>query len=247
MKRTLLLTVVCGAAACALVGHATASIVGDPISVTVQNGDGVGTFSVTLAECTYDAPSQQWYYIQQGARTVFSNDGRPLASFSGLTMFMQNDPAISLGFALQGGSTPTLVTISSALLTFGTMTNPTAHSSAAMTITDTSADGTGVTMHGNTIGPFAYQANYNGLVPAGSLYSLHCPDFASIPPGSSDSENGNNNAGIAGNVSSMSASWSFVITPFDSVSGTSNFSIVPTPGVLALLGIGGLAVARRRR
>src|SRR5689334_760363 len=112
MNRTLLLAVVCGAAACALVGTASASIVGDPITVTVQNNDGVGTFSVTLQECTYDPATPRWTYDQQGARTVFSNDGRPLASFSGLSMFMANDPSISLGFALQGGSTPTLVTIS---------------------------------------------------------------------------------------------------------------------------------------
>jgi hypothetical protein len=246
MKRTLLLTVVCGAAACALVGNASASIVGDPITVTVQNNDGVGTFSVTLSECSYDPATQRWTYDQSGARTVFSTDGHPLASFSGLSMFLASDPAISLGFSLQGGSTPTLVTISSALLTFPTMTNPTGHSSAAMTITDTSGDGTGATMHGN-YGSFGYQANYNGLVPAGSNYSLHIPDFATVPPGTTNSENGNNNAGIPGIVSSMSASWSFVITPFDSASGTSNFTIVPAPGVLALLGIGGLAVSRRRR
>jgi MYXO-CTERM domain-containing protein len=245
MKRTQLLAL-CGAA-CAFASFASAGIIGNPITVTVQNDAGVASFSVSLSECTYDAPSRQWYYIQQGSRPVVTTDGRTLGTFSGLSMFMQDDPAISLGFAMQGGSTPTLVTISSALLTFPTLTDPTAHSSAAMTITDTSADGTGVTMHGNNGGGFGYEANYNGLVPAGSIYSLHCPNFFTAAPGGSNSENDNNNAPIAGNVSAMSASWSFVITPFDSVSGTSNFSVTPAPGALALLGIGGLALSRRRR
>jgi hypothetical protein len=245
MKRILFLAA-CGAALGALADHATAGIIGNPITVTVQNNDGVGTFSIQLSDCTWDPANQQWYYIQQGSRTVQSTSGQTLATFSGLTMFMQNDPSISLGFALQGGSTPTLVTISSAQLMFPTMTNPTAHSSAGMSITDTSDDGTGVTEHGGT-GPFAYQANYNGLIPAGTIYSQHCPDFFTATPGGSNSENGNNNAPITGNVSSMSAAWSFVITPLDSVSGTSNFTILPEPGVLALLGIGSLAVSRRRR
>src|ERR1043166_2623809 len=112
MKRILLLTM-CGAALGALPGHAAAGIIGNPITVTVQNDSGVGTFSIALSDCTWDPGSQQWYYIQQGSRTVMSNDGRPLPTFNGLTMFMQDDPSISLGFALQGGSTPTLVTIAS--------------------------------------------------------------------------------------------------------------------------------------
>jgi len=245
MNKALFLAV-CGGVVSTLVGAASADIIGNPITVTVQNDTGVGSFNVTLAECNYDAGSQQWVYLQQGSRTVMSGDGRPLATFSGLTMFMAHDPAISLGFALQAGSTPTLVTISSALLTFPTIVNPTAHSSAGMTITDNSLDGTGVAMAGQ-YGGFGYQASYNGLVPGGSLYSLHAPSFFSLGDGTSNSESGNNNAPIAGNVSSMSASFSFVISASDSVSGTSNFTVLPAPGAIAMLGLGGLALARRRR
>jgi MYXO-CTERM domain-containing protein len=237
---------VCGGALSVLTGQAAADIIGNPITVTVQNENGTGSFNVTLAECGYDANSQQWFYIQQGSRVVLGDSGRTIATFSGLSMFMAHDPAISLGFALQAGGTPTLVTISSALLTFPTLTNPTAHSSAGMSITDNSNDGTGVTMTGN-YGNFAYRADYNGLVPAGSLYSLHNPNFFSAGDGTSNSESGNNNAPIAGNVSSMSASWSFVISASDSVSGTSNFTVLPAPGAMGLLGIGSLVLTRRRR
>jgi uncharacterized protein (TIGR03382 family) len=237
---------VCGGALSVLAGQAAADIIGNPITVTVQNASGTGTFNVTLAECSYDANSQQWFYIQQGSRTVNDDNGRPIATFSGLNMFMAHDPAISLGFALQAAGTPTMVTISSALLTFPTLTNPTAHSSAGMSITDNSNDGTGVTMTGN-YGNFGYRADYNGLVPAGTLYSLHDPNFSSPGDGTSNSESGNNNAPILGNVSSMSASWSFVISASDSVSGTSNFTILPAPGAMGLLGVGALVVSRRRR
>jgi len=245
MNRALFLGV-CGGVLSVLAGAASADIIGNPITVTVQNDIGTGSFNVTLAECGYDAGSQQWFYIQQGPRIVLGGDGRTLATFSGLSMFMAHDPAISLGFALQASNTPTLVTISSALLTFPTLTNPTAHSSAGMSITDNSMDGTGVTMTGQ-YGGFGYEANYNGLVPSGSLYSLHAPTFFSLGDGTSNSESGNNNLPILGNVSSMSASFSFVISPSDSVSGTSNFTVLPAPGAVALLGLGGLALSRRRR
>src|SRR5262245_5728462 len=112
MNRIVLLAV-CGGALGVLAGPAAADIIGNPITVTVQNGDGVGSFDITLADCTYDPGGQQWIYIQQGTRTVMSDTGRTLATFSGLTMFMAHDPAISLGFALQAGGTPTLVSISS--------------------------------------------------------------------------------------------------------------------------------------
>jgi MYXO-CTERM domain-containing protein len=247
MKRTLLL-MLCGAAGCVLADQASASIVGDPITVTLQNGSYSGSFSVTLAECTYDPSSHGYYYQQQGSRSVVSSvGGQVLGTFSGLSMFMLDDPNISLGFALQSASsTPTIVTISSGLLSFASIANPTAHSSAAVTITDNTNDGTGVTLTGN-YGANAYEANYNGLIPAGTLYSVHCPSFNSPGDGSSNSENGNNNAGISGSVSSMSTSFSFVISANDSVSGSSNFSVTPAPGALALLGIGGLMASRRRR
>jgi hypothetical protein len=45
----------------------------------------------------------------------------------------------------------------------------------------------------------------------------------------------------------MSAQFSFMLSAFDAASGTSNYQIVPAPGALALLGLGGLAATRRRR
>ena len=48
-------------------------------------------------------------------------------------------------------------------------------------------------------------------------------------------------------VTSISASWDFTLSAFDSATGTSTFTIVPAPASAALLGLGGLAAARRRR
>jgi MYXO-CTERM domain-containing protein len=45
----------------------------------------------------------------------------------------------------------------------------------------------------------------------------------------------------------MSARYRFSLTANDEASGTSSFEIVPAPGAIALLGMGGLLAARRRR
>lgn len=99
------------------------------------------------------------------------------------------------------------------------------------TLTPGSGGGYNAIINGNTASPFAT------LFPSGSPLvgsGNYGDNTGSFLP-----------AGV--DVTSISASWNFSLSGFDSATGTSTFTVIPAPASAALLGLGGLAAARRRR
>jgi hypothetical protein len=211
-------------------------------TITATNDDGPSSYSWTCP----DPNATDWVYDNPNTWTMRSSTtGNPVATVMGLHLEIHGDPQANLSFNVQAGASATSFTITTALVNFPTITNGVANASAAITLTDGNANGI-ATLTGN-LGPsggFAYQADYNGYVPGGTNYALFVPSFGA------PSFTGSGAAGptvLSGNQTDMSAMFAFTLSPRDLASGTSTYEIVPSPAGVALLGVGGLATARRRR
>jgi hypothetical protein len=156
-------------------------------------------------------------------------------------MYAVTDPLISMGFSVVAGGSATTVTITSGTSSITPLTNPTASSHAAFTLTDSSDPHDTASLTG-LYGGFAFQALYNTSTVYSSNVASYTAGTGLSIPSSQDFSNP-----ISGSVTNMRTQISFTVSPNDSASATTNFVLTPAPGVLALLGIGGLAVSRRRR
>ncbi|MHB9038345.1 MAG: hypothetical protein ACYC64_16950 [Armatimonadota bacterium] len=161
-----------------------------------------------------------------------------------LMMGVDADPVITLNFVVLSGTSNTSFTISSALLSFPAI-NAEGTASAGVTVTDINGDT--ATATGLIPGSKFYEAAYNGSSVFAKLVTS--PIVAAAYGSTTGSENVPPWVGM-GSVSSMQSKFSFSLTPGDSASGTSVYTIreVPEPTCLGVLAMGlvGLAAGRRR-
>ncbi len=242
MKRALALAFVCLWSA-----SAYGDFVGPLVRIEVENDDGSGVieFPVPLV----DLPSQALERIEwmiQNSHSIFSanNPGNALAVLEGLAVTLDGDPAVSLNFSLTSGGSDTTVTITSATVFFAPIVNPEAYAVAGVTLTDNNSNG--ATATGLQPGVKLYEATYNTSVGwadlVGSLSAL--VDNTAI---------GNERMPLLGRqvipatVSSIQSEFKFILSAGDSISATSRFYVIPEPATMSLLGIGALALLRRRR
>lgn len=150
---------------------------------------------------------------------------------------------VTLNFNVAAGAANTVFQVTSAQ--FGAA-YPTAmgRASAGVSVTDTL--GNGATL--SAVGGSSYTAYYNAF---GSTFAslLNGPVVAgafSTATASAEFPGGGLFGPVAGSVSDIGAEWTFAVSAFDIASGTSVFTVVPAPASLALLGLGGLAMRRRR-
>jgi uncharacterized protein (TIGR03382 family) len=218
-----------------------ASIVGDPLTITATSTQGTASFVVRLTDGTYNPDTGDFTYSRQTPIVLQDDAGRTVATLSSLNFSIIGDPQVNLAFSATAGNAATLFSFSSGLNAFAPLINPTVSGVASLTLTD-SLGNDGATTQGAFAGPFSYTAFYNGA----SVYATRLNDMAAGPGLSSPQTQGLVGV-IPGAVTDMSAQYSFTLSPGDSVSATSVYSIIPAPGVLALLGLGGVAMTRRRR
>jgi uncharacterized protein (TIGR03382 family) len=248
------LCALCVAAAGALsLGAAASAALTDPfILVTATNASGTGTLSIPLMDTT-PGPNGSVSFslaapvdIMDGANVIgtvtqLNSTVRPL--------FGAMPHTITLSFTFFAGASDTTFEVDTTLFTFDDdLLDERARATAGMTVTDSNGDG--ATATGNGAGGAAYNARYNGQpgttfadllvgpLVAGSGQSNTADDRS--PPGAGFTP-------IGANVTDMSARWDFDLTAGDQVGVTSSYFMVPAPGALALLGLAGLAVSRRRR
>lgn len=178
-----------------------------------------------------------------------TNPGLLLATIQGVNVSLEADPQVVLGFFVQAGAVDTNFTISSAVVNFPAINNPDANASAAVTVTDTGANGASIT--GAFPASKIYEAQYNN---AGSVFADLVSPVVVVPPTISDSDSEQfplvGTTPIAGSVFNIQSQFKFLLTANDLASGTGVFTVVPEPSAIVLAMIGGAALlwwARRRK
>jgi hypothetical protein len=197
------------------------------VSVTASNSSGSETLTFTDAQ------------IGAGLTDVAILDG----SFD-LKLFGKSDPEIGAEFGVRAGNTDTTFSISSGLETFAALTNPTAYASAGVTLTDRSP--AGATITGLYADGKINQAMYNGTTAWANLVRTFSVTGNTL---TNDEFQGTPGSPMVINdtLTSIESNFYFTLTAKDSASGTSNFTVVPEPATIALLGLGVLAMLKKRK
>jgi len=239
------ISVVSFAAVAAFSGPAFADLSSVVFSVTAANQQGSGTYQATIDQGSWSGETYTW---TGGGVDITDSSGEVIATLVSARMMYQADPQVGIIFDVLAGGTDTQFTISSGLLSFPGFGGATGVASAGLTVTDAGQDDGAVATGNGGSGNSAYQANYNGLAPAGTIFAQFIPSVVVANPGGTNTGLGSTGGflPIPGTVSSMSAQYSFLLSANDSASGTSNFVIIPEPASLGLVLAGALAFLRRR-
>lgn len=245
-----LAAVIAGAAGLGLTAPATAEITDVVIRIEATNALGTAVFEGYLSEGSW-AEGGVFMWNRSAPMNFVNEAGVTIASFNGGSVRIVNDPVIQLNFSVSAGTLDTNFVISSPLLSFPTIDLAEGRATAGVSVTDTDGNGATISPNGQ---PGLYMSHYNGLLPGGTLFTdlLNGPVTAGAFDSATDSESfpgAGAFTDIAGPVSDMSSRFAFTLSANDEASGTSSYEIVPipTPGALALLGVGSLLAARRRR
>jgi hypothetical protein len=222
---------------------ANAGIVGKALTVNATNALGTASYVIEAPADSEWNPDGTW------SRTISSVElrtdlGELVSVLTDLKVSFIADPVISVNFTASAAGSTTNFVFASGILNFPALTGVTATASAGYSLTDRNGDG--ATLTGAYSGN-AYRADTNGLVPAGNLFATLAPDLTFATPFNTVVSSSNAAGAIAGSVSSMSSQFEFSLSAFDLASGTSVFTVVPTPGAAMIAGLGGLLAARRRR
>jgi hypothetical protein len=233
------LVFVVGALAFALASPAQGTLT-YPVVFTVQSG------SDTVSEVFTDPVQTQV--------EVLTASGTCIATILQLDNGIDQDPAVTLRFSVQAGSTDTTFTIGSPVVNFDGISGPLAVTSSSITLTD--SDGNGATLTGLEGGGTAYKAIYNG----GTIWSNLNSSYAFTSPYDSQAESNRNPLTGLGTIqdtlTSIQSEYDFTLSANDQASGTSMFTVnaqvVPEPltftAVLAgLAGLGGYVRNRTKR
>lgn len=243
MLRMTQFTMAAGAVIVAGAAAAWADI-GDPaVTFEASNSMGSGSFTVLLDDGAWNGDSWSWVLINP--IEIKNDQGQVLLTLNQGSAYMENDPVVSLGFAATAGAADTHFIITSSTVSFPTINNAQGRTSAAVTLTESNGDT--ATLTGFKPGGTLFDARYNGLNTFANLLTGPYSKGAFGSTSDSDEFPGGGAFGLVGNVSDISIQWDFELSAHDQASGTSVFVVVPAPGALGLIGIGGLALVRRRR
>ncbi|MCC6357974.1 MAG: PEP-CTERM sorting domain-containing protein [Phycisphaerales bacterium] len=229
----------------ALAPTASADLSNVIFRIEATNSQGSGVFEATSDQGSWDGDTYTWV---GGGIDIRNESGDVIASLMNATFVAIADPQVGILFDVVAGATDTQFTISSGELSFPTIFGATGVASAGLTVTDAGQDNGALATGNGGSGNSAYQANYNGLIPAGTIFAEFIRSVVVATPGGTETGVGSTGGflNIPDPVSSMSAQYSFLLSALDSASGTSNFVVIPEPASLVLLALGATALIRRR-
>ncbi len=237
-------------------GVASASV--SPICFSVRATAIVGgqtqtaTFEVDSGQMYYDEASQTYGWDLQSPFELRSAQGTVLGTLVGGNVRAIEDPVVALNFSVQAGTVQTTFNVVSTLVGFAPLNNVTALATGTLVADDRNGNGVTVSPLGQFPGNAIYVARYNnsGLpfqdLDGQTFAGLFTAGPYSNPVGFNVSDGTGPFQPIAGLVSNIQSGFGFSLTAGDIASGTSTFFVTPAPGALALLGLGGIAAARRR-
>ncbi len=178
--------------------------------------------------------------------------GADAVSVHGLQFGFIEDPQVTASFNVSSGVVNTSFTINSSFLSFPTINGAVGIASAFIGVTDSAAFGDigSVTLAGLQPGGNAFSARYNGS--SQTFANLITGGTVGVAAGGSAAFVGQNPSfpnydSLGVSATDMQSQFRFTLSRFDRASGTSTFEIIPAPSAAALLGLGGLVAARRRR
>jgi hypothetical protein len=201
------------------------------IHIDFQSGNSAGSYEFILP---MNQDPYQWT-LAAPVNIYGSDDQQLIGTLRELHVELEGDPGVSLGFNVTANNSPTLVTVTSATVTFAPLFNPMAFASAAITVTDAGSNGANAT--GTFGGSLAYQALFNGSSVFANLVSPVSAGVDSSATGS-DRLPALGMISIPGAVTSIQSQFSFVLSANDTASGTSRFNVVPEPASLILVVLG---------
>lgn len=235
-------------AAVALIGGSVAMADLDPqsvvFSIQAQSTTGSGELLVYGYEMTQvPGTHDEWAWSMDVPQDIVTRSGEVVATIGSGSLYIREDPQITMGFSVQAGSSTTTFTINSALVPVNpTITNGTAFASAALTLTDTL--GNGATLTGLN-GGNAYRADYNGFVGSGTQFASLVNTFNAGPLQTIPAAGSLGPVGVATTVSDMSSGLHFDLSARDLASGTTDYILTPEPSALVLVALGSLMLRRR--
>lgn len=239
------------------------------LTVRAQTGSSVGIYTVpasaiNVEDLDFDGTDDFFWYeslvaipvyegVNQSSGNVVAQVARISASAQQFNFDFDNDNVIdlnywvlSMDFLVTGGDGTTQFDIWSPIATIGPASNAFASTSATLFGLDTFPADDNVTVQPALSSGYGYEALYNG----GPLFREYFNNTMSSS--TSTGEAGNMSPpdsfeAVGSTITNFAFRYSFSVSRFDDAGGTAFYGVVPTPGAVALLGIGGLMLTRRRR
>ncbi len=232
------------------------------ITISAAAGGMNGTVDIDISDADVFGDALQW--VAASTIDITDNSNNVIAQINqGTTIIMGlvptppvGDASIRLTFNVTANANAdTVFSISSGPLSNLGFTDAEALATGGITVTDSNNDGAEVTAL-RSGGTRFMSALFNGGSSFADLIdgsNASDPDTGNITTGIGGSLSDSENSAAPGQflpigaVNEMNIQYDFRLTAGDQASGTAFFVVVPAPASAALLGLGGLVAARRRR